>query len=518
MKVASAAQMREMDRCTVEAYHVPGIVLMENAALRVVEEIKARFSPLRGKRVAVVCGKGNNGGDGLAIARHLSAGGGAEITVWLLASEADVQGDAAANLSMAKAFGLEIRPATEIKLSEADLVVDAVFGTGFHGPATGDAAALIDTLNASGVPLVSVDIPSGVDADTGKTEGSVVRAALTVTFALPKYGLLDYPGAEYVGELVVADIGMPRAILQDNDIRFWRTEAADVGGWLPARMNGRDSNKGKFGHVLAIAGSDGFVGAPVMVAEASARAGAGLVTLAIPEGIHQAAMSRVSPVVMTRGLPQGTAGTVGKAAVEAALRLAEKVTTVALGPGLGQGEDAAAFVREFVAHCPQPLVIDADALNFLSQEPDRGASVVRGRSQPTIMTPHPGEMGRLLGSDTQTVQSDRRGSVTRAAEIYGCVVLLKGARTLIASPKGELYINTTSNPGMATGGTGDVLTGVTAALLAQHLEPLKAAAAAAYLHGLSGDMAAAQGMTGLIATDVITHLPRAIARCQEAHA
>ena len=516
MKVATAAQMREMDRQTIEESYVPGLVLMENAALRVVDVLQERFAPLAGKRIAVVCGKGNNGGDGLAVARHLAARFGAEVTVGLAAEPSQFKGDAAANYRMAQAFGLDIRPAAGMDLGQADVLVDALLGTGIRGAVTGDAASLIHAMNDSGKPTVAVDVPSGVNADTGAVEGPCVRATLTVTFALPKYGLLDFPGAEYAGELVVSDIAMPRAVMQADHVSVSMTEAADVARWLPARVNGRDSNKGKFGHVLVFAGSSGFVGAPVMVAEAAARTGAGLVTLAIPEGIHQPAMARVSPVVMTRGLTQSREGTFGPEALEAALKLTEKSSAVALGPGLGHGPPAAAFVRGLVARCPVPLVVDADALTLLSQEPDRGASLIRGRSAPTILTPHPGEMGRLLGTDTDAVQSDRRAAVTQAAETYGCVALLKGARTLITSPEGLLYVNTTSNAGMATGGAGDVLTGVLAALLAQHLEPLQAAAAGAYLHGLAGDLVAAAqgGPAGLIATDLIAHLPVAIAHCQ----
>ena len=458
MKVATAAQMREMDRQTIETYHVPGVVLMENAALRVVEVLQERYAPLNGKRIAVVCGKGNNGGDGLAIARHLATRFEAQVTVWLAADPTDYQGDAAANYQMAQAFGLDMKPAAQIDLSQTELIVDALLGTGIRGAVTGDPATIINAMNSSGKPIVAVDVPSGVNADTGAVDGPCVRAALTVTFALPKYGLLDFPGAECAGEVVVADIAMPPAVMRADHIKVFTTEPGDVARWLPARVNGRDSNKGKFGHVLVLAGSGGFVGAPVMVAEAAARTGAGLVTLAIPEGIHQAAMSRVSPVVMTRGLAQSAEGTFGPEAVDAALKLAEKATSVALGPGIGTGQDAAAFVRAFVPRCPVPLVIDADALTLLSQEPDRGASLVKNRPAPTILTPHPGEMARLLGTDTKAVQADRRAAVTQAAETYGCVALLKGARTLIAAPDGTLYLNTTSNPGMATGGAGDVLT------------------------------------------------------------
>ncbi len=518
-----------MDRRTIEEFGVPSIVLMENAALRVVEVIAERFAPLKGKRIAVVCGKGNNGGDGLAIARHLATRFGAEVTLWLAADPAGYSGDAAANYKMAQAFGVKFSPSGSPLFNGGrggggfpSLIVDALLGTGIKGGVTGELAEIINAMNNSGAPIVSVDVPSGLDADTGNITGACVKATLTVTFALPKFGLLVYPGAEYVGELIVADIGMPRAVMQADEVKVFATEAADVAGWLPPRVNGRDSNKGQFGHVTVFAGSRGFVGAPTLTSEAAARTGAGLVTLAVPEGVQNAAMARVSPVVMTRGLPQTGAGTFAREAVEQALKLAEKGTAAALGPGLGgpDSEETRAFVREFVPHCPVPLVIDADALNCLALEPDRGASLIKARSALTVLTPHPGEMGRLLGTDTKTVQADRRGSAEQAARDYGCTTLLKGARTLIAGPDGRLAINTTSNPGMATGGAGDALTGIIAALLAGHLPEWEAAVAGAYLHGLAGDLAAAQqgGPAGLIATDIIEYIPRAIARCHEENA
>lgn len=522
LKITSAAQMREMDRRTIEEFGVPSLVLMENAALRVVDLIAERFGPLRGKRVVVVCGKGNNGGDGLAIARHLATRFGAEVTVWLALDPEAYSGDAAANYKMAQAFGLDVTRTRPFPGGRgvgvgADILVDALLGTGIKGGVTGELTDYINAMNESARPIIAVDVPSGLDADTGKVEGACVKATLTVTFALPKFGLMVYPGAEYVGELVVADIGMPRQVMAADEVQVAATEAADVARWLPARVNGRDSNKGQFGHVTVFAGSSGFVGAPTLTSEAAARTGAGLVTLAVPEGIQNALMARVSPVVMTRGLAQTEGGTFAKAAVEAALKLAEKRTAAALGPGLGgpDSEETRAFVREFVARCPVPLVVDADALNCLALEPDRGASLVKGRAAATVLTPHPGEMGRLLGTDTKAVQAERRGIVEQAAREYGCPVLLKGARTLIAAPNGRLAVNTTSNPGMATGGAGDVLSGVIATLLAGKLDAWKAAVAGAYLHGLAGDLAAAEqgGPAGLIATDLLGHLPAAIARC-----
>jgi len=517
LKLTSAAQMREMDRRTIEEFGVPSLVLMENAALRVVDVIAQRFGPLRGKRIAVVCGKGNNGGDGLAIARHLATRFGAEVSIGMVGNPSELTGDAAANYKMSLAFGLHKWSDFPNLYCGIDVIIDALLGTGIKGGIEGQLGKIISSLNAADVPIVSVDVPSGLDADTGRVESACVKATLTVTFALPKFGLMVYPGAEYVGELIVADIGMPRQVMAAEDVQVAATEAADVARWLPARVNGRDSNKGQFGHVTVFAGSSGFVGAPTLTSEAAARTGAGLVTLAVPSGIQNALMARVSPVVMTKGLVQTSLGTFAQEAGEAALTLAAKGTAAALGPGLGgpDSEETRAFVREFVARCPVPLVIDADALNCLALEPDRGASVVKGRTAATVLTPHPGEMGRLLGTDTKAVQADRRAAVEQAARDYGCPVLLKGARTLIAAPDGRLAVNTTSNPGMATGGAGDVLTGVIATLLAGHLDAWAAAAAGAYLHGLAGDLAAASqgGPAGLIATDLVDHLPAAIARC-----
>jgi hydroxyethylthiazole kinase-like uncharacterized protein yjeF len=520
LKLAAAAQIREMDRRTIEEYGVPSIVLMENAALRVVDVIAERFGPLKGKRIAVVCGKGNNGGDGLAIARHLATRFEAAVAVHLAADPSEYEGDAETNYKMAQAFGLDMRLFPDLYRG-VDLLVDALLGTGIHGGVEGDLAETINAMNDEGCPIVSVDVPSGLNADTGEVAGACVKATLTVTFALPKLGLLLYPGAAQVGELIVADIGMPREVMAADDVQVSATEASDVGHWLPARVNGRDSNKGKFGHVTVFAGSAGFAGAPTLSAEAAARTGAGLVTLAVPESLQNALMARVSPVVMTKGLAETSGGTFSASAVEAALTLVGKGTVAAIGPGLGgaENDETRAFVRAFVSRCPVPLVIDADALNCLAKESNHGASVVKSRPAPTILTPHPGEMGRLLGTDTKTVQSDRRAAVEQAAQNYGCVVLLKGARTLIAAPDGRLAVNTTSNPGMATGGAGDVLTGLLAALLGSEIAAWEAAAGGAYLHGLAGDLAASAqgGPAGLIATDLIDFLPAAIAHCHAAH-
>jgi hydroxyethylthiazole kinase-like uncharacterized protein yjeF len=518
MKIATVAEIREMDRQTTEEYHVPSLILMERAALQVTRAMEERFGLLGNKRIAVVCGKGNNGGDGLAIARELFSGCHAQVTVWQSTEPFELRGDAATNYKIAEAYGVAFRPTSELDLSQVEIVVDALFGTGIKGAVTGAAAKIIDLINNSGKTVVSVDVPSGLNSDTGKAEGAVVHATFTVTFALAKIGLIEYPGAQYAGELVVAGIGMPSAVMEAHSIKTYVTEAADIKQWLPARVNGRDANKGTFGHVIAIAGSEGFVGAPILVAEAAARSGAGLVTLVVPQVIARAISSRISPVVMTSGVGSRDERTFDGSAIDATLRRAEKATAVSIGPGMGQGDNVIQFVGDFVARCPRPIVIDADALNALASNSDRGASIIQRRSAATILTPHPGEMGRLLSIETKAVENDRRSAVIRAAQLYKCIVLLKGARTWIAEPDGTLYLNSTGNPGMGTGGTGDVLTGVITSLLSQKLKPLAAAAAGAYIHGLSGDLAAALrgGATGLIATDIIRRLPYAFACCQGA--
>lgn len=553
MKLVSASTMREMDRRTIDEFHIPGLILMENAALRVVDAIVERYgrdthglrarswgdrtaadNSAAGARVVVMCGKGNNGGDGFAVARHLAMRYGADVRIWASfdPSSVSAEGDSAVNLRMAQSAGVPIRSFTESNAAEleseassAAVVVDALFGTGVRGSIEGVPARMIDVVNGLGERLsggsrpyvVAVDIPSGVDADTGNVDGPAIQADLTVTFGLAKPGLICYPGAALAGEVVVGDICMPRAVIDEAPAFVWTTEPVDIARWLPARENGRDSNKGKFGHLVVFAGSRGFMGAANMSSHSAARSGAGLVTLAVPDSLLPAAMTAASPVVMTKGLPETSEGTFAKSALDAALKLCEKASAVALGPGIGAHVDeTAAFVREFVAKCPVPMVIDADALTVLASEPDHGVSILTSRSAGTVLTPHPGEMARLIGKSTSDVQAARFEVVCQAAERYQCTVLLKGARTLIASTGAPVNINVTGNAGMATGGAGDVLTGVIGALLGMKLDPHAAASAGACVHGLAGDIAAESngGEAGLVATDIIDHLPAALGRCR----
>lgn len=526
MRLATSEEMRSMDRRASEEFGIPSIVLMENAALRVVEYLERAHAPLKAKSVAILCGKGNNGGDGLAIARHLHTRFGAAVSVYLLAEAASLKGDAAVNFAMAEKCGVPIAvSAADFSaeaahdLARADIIVDAIFGTGFHGVASGVAAAIIEAANAAGRPVIAVDVPSGVDADTGSVEGLAIYAKATVTLALGKPGLYLYPASDHVGEIVVGHIGFPGALTDGGSL--FVTEPSDIVGWLPGRQATRDANKGKFGHVSLFAGSAGFLGAANLAASGAARAGAGLVTLCVPESVLDAAMTMASYTLMTSPMPQTAGREFSFQALDKALETAGKGTAAAIGPGIGRKDpDTVKFAVEFIRQCPVPLVIDADALTILSEQPGRGAEIVRARSAATVLTPHPGEMARLMGVTTAQVQGERMRTVRSAADSYGCVALLKGSRTLIASPDGRVNINLTGNTGMASGGMGDALTGICAAFLGMKLDPHNAAAAAAYVHGLAGDLAVKRirGTAGLLATDLIDAVPETIAVCMSGSA
>jgi NAD(P)H-hydrate epimerase len=522
MKLLTAAQMRVLDGRAINECRIPSLALMENAAQRVVDHIVRNYGPLAGKRIAVVCGKGNNGGDGLAIARILQAVHGAHPHVYLAADPDALATDPAANLEASRAAGVPVSIATEADfeagLGACDLVADAILGTGARGAPSCLAAAAIDAVNRAGAPVVAVDIPSGIDPDTGAVPGAVVTAASTVTFAAGKAGLYLYPAAAHAGVVEVADIGFPAYLVESADAAAWLIDAESVAAVLPSRTPGRDLNKGTYGHVTVYAGSQGYLGAAILSASAAARSGAGLVTLCVPASTLDSAMAAAPPVLMTRGLPETTERRFSRMALDQALKLAAKGTAAAIGPGIGMNAgdgdaDTARFVIEFIHSCPVPLVVDADALNILAAEPDHGANVISSRPAPTVMTPHPGEMGRLLGISTAAVQQDRVAAVRSAASAFRCAVALKGARTLVAAADGTLWINPTGNPGMANGGSGDVLTGVTAVMLGQQSDATRALAAAVYLHGLAGDIGAGElGVDGLIATDIVDRLPAAFRR------
>jgi NAD(P)H-hydrate epimerase len=512
--VVTAAEMRALDRWTIE-HGTPGRVLMERAGAGAARVLRERLRAPRGPTV-IVCGRGNNGGDGFVIARHLRRAG-VPVEVWLVARPEDVRGDAADALAAwRKGRGpvhdlthLERVPALAARLRKAAAVVDALFGTGLNAPVTDVAAAAIEAINACGAPVLAVDIASGLSADTGLPLGVAVRATVTATFALPKVGQVIYPGVDHTGLLAVVDIGIPPAALAAVRPRVTLLEAEEVGALLPPRP--RDVHKGSFGHVLVLAGSRGKTGAALLAAEASVRGGAGLTTLAVPETLQAVLQGQVREV-MTATVPDGGAGTASLGDGHRLDALLADRAAVVCGPGLGLDEATRALVAHTVRHAAAPLVLDADGLNLVA-----GTDLLRRRPGPTVVTPHPGEMARLLETDTVEVQRDRLGAAREFAASQGVVVVLKGARTIVAHPDGSAAISPSGNPGMASGGMGDVLAGLIGALVAQRLAPYDAAVLGVFAHGAAADAVVAErGEVGLAASDVLHALPPALAHLQAA--
>ena len=509
MKVLTASQMREVDRRTVEL-GIPGIVLMENAGSRVVEFLAEKFAPLGEHRVVILCGKGNNGGDGLVVARQLHTRlRPASLDVVLAADPAELRGEAAENYRMLQACGCPVSREIAAPMREATIVVDALLGTGLQGPVAGAMVALIREING-GFPrasVVAVDIPSGLASDTGAIQGEAVHANYTVTFTAPKLGQVLPPACDRVGELRVCPIGSPPALYENDDsIYLSVVEPAMFNRLLGPRSPG--AHKGDFGHVLVIGGSRGKTGAAAMTGMAALRAGAGLVTVATAASALPVIAGH-APELMTEALPETEDGSIRANGLppEQVARLINLKDVVALGPGLGSHPETVAAVHGLLGLIPQYLVIDADGLNALAGMEFAGRNL--------ILTPHPGEMARLTGKRTLEVQADRVGTARGFAIARGVTVVLKGQRTLIAFPDGRVWINPTGTPAMATGGSGDILTGLIAGLLAQApQEPEAAIAAGVYLHGLAGEYAAeALGEQALIATDLLKFLPEAFDEC-----
>jgi ADP-dependent NAD(P)H-hydrate dehydratase / NAD(P)H-hydrate epimerase len=503
--VLTAAQMRDADRRTMESIGLPGAVLMENAGAAVAEAIRRRYPDAR--RPVVLCGRGNNGGDGFVVARHLLS---CQPLVVLAGERGAVAGDTRTHLeALERSGGTVVEAATAdavralaARLAGADLVVDALLGTGLAHAPEGAIAAGIDAIRAlaaAGIPVVAVDLPSGVPSDAGEVEWPAVEATVTVTFVAPKYGHVLPPACDHAGELVVADIGVPLSAIEGADA-MGLIEAADAAAAFPRRP--RAAHKGTFGHVLVIGGVPGKTGATVLAARGAFAAGAGLVTIATTAATRALIVSAAPAEVMTADLGAAFDGE----AAQRALSLAATCTAVVLGPGLGDPA-ARPFARAIAAHCATPMVIDAGAIAALAEAGAGGLPPGR----PTILTPHPGEMAGLAGVSRDQVQARRTETAREAARATGAVVVLKGQRTIVAAPDGRTAVNPTGNPGMATAGTGDVLAGMAGALLARGLDAWTAAAASVYLHGAAGDEAAdAMGETSLTAGDVIASVPAAL--------
>ncbi len=515
MKVLDSQQMRGVDRAATELLGVSSVVLMENAAIGVADAIGERFANAR--RVAIFCGPGNNGGDGLAVARHLSVRG-YDCCVFTVGPPPRPQSDAALQLETVRRMELSLRhveggaavAAAVAAARESDLVVDALFGTGLARPLGEPFAALVEALSALPVARLAVDLPSGLDAGRAEIPGPHFVADLTVTFAAPKVALVLGPASEAAGEVVITDLGVPADLVEASEARLHLLTAEELAPYLPPRP--RAGHKGDFGHLLIVAGSAGKAGAAILAARAAVRSGAGLVTAAVPQEILETvdlgsieSMTLPLPTAGPSGLGAGTA-----AAVAAACAGKD---AVAVGPGLGTESGTRQAVLELVSTVALPLVLDADGLNAFAGDIGR----LRARRSETVLTPHPGELARLLGCGIDDITADRVGAARRAAAESGAVVVLKGHQSLVADPDGDVWINPTGNPGMATGGTGDVLTGLLGGLLAQGYEALAAAQLAVFVHGLAGDRAAAEiGERGLRAGDLVGALPGALRALAEA--
>lgn len=512
MKIVSAAEMREIDRSTSERFGVPSLTLMENAGSAVAEFVLSQYP--QAKRIGVVCGKGNNGGDGFVVARKLIEAG-REVLVLLLADPGDLRGDAAEMFKRVRKCPIVAKSHDELagakrSLKEQQLLIDAILGTGFRPPVSGLYAEAIAALNASGLPVVAVDIPSGADADVvGEQTGAIARADAIVTFTAPRPahvfgGLTGEP-------TVVAPIGSPddaiRSSLQLNLIT-----PQDVAPLIGPRP--RDANKGSFGHVLVIGGSLGKAGAAAMAGMSALRTGAGLSTIATPKSVLST-VAGFHPEVMTEACEETDAGTISLRALEYAHmdNLVKGKTVLAIGPGISRHAETSEFVRTVVQKYSTAIVLDADGLNAFEGVSEK----LNGKGRGLVITPHPGEMARLTGLSIPQVQRDRIGISRSFAREHELIVVLKGHRTLIAQPDGEAWVNTTGNPGMATGGTGDILTGMVAGMIAQNPSRIvEAVAGAAYLHGLAGDIACeTMGEQSLVATDLIKALPEAFRRARE---
>ena len=536
LPIFTAEEMAALDKAVIEGLGIPGAVLMETAARGVfrtaLEVLNQQYGPAvplpfsatghddhddcghppslparmiaEGRTVKVLCGKGNNGGDGLAVARMLDSAG-AEVEVVLMCKGEGLTGDAALQYHLCRELEIEI---IEDAVAEDffvggnyELVIDALLGTGIKGAARGRFAEAIGEINNALCPVISIDIPSGVEGSTGKALGPAVMAGSTPTMAGLKRGLLFSPGREFAGEIAIVDIGTPAKIMEESEPYFWQIEPDDIFYRLPARP--QDTHKGECGRVFILAGSTGLTGAAAMASEACVKSGAGLVVLGIPQSLNQVMEMKLTET-MTVPLPETNTGTVSSMAKTEIVSRLKWANACAIGPGIGRNPETLALARKIIAGLQIPSVIDADALFALAEDRE----FLKTLPPNCILTPHLGEFARLVDSDPDEVKENRVELVREKAQEWDCVIVLKGSPSLIAAPNGQIYLNPSGNSGMATGGVGDVLTGHLAALLGMGMSAGDAAIAGAYLHGLAGDFAEAdKGTFALSATDIIEKLP-----------
>ncbi len=506
MKACFAQEMREVDRAASEQGGIPSIVLMENAAIACVRELEKDFGSVKNKRIAVFCGKGNNGGDGFAAARHLHNLG-ADVSVYLVCGN-EFKGDAKVNFDIIKKMSVNtdvISDTENLKyiIRSNDIVVDAIYGTGIHGMIDGISYDVISEINENSSYTLSVDVPSGINSDSGEICGICVKAHKTVTFAAYKVGMLMFPAADFVGEVTVADISIPDHIIEGQGLCINVTDDSLVRENLPRRAD--NSHKGDYGKVLVVAGSEGLSGAAYLSSQSAVISGSGLVTLALPASLN-AAMEAKTTEVMTMPVAD-IYGHISSDACEAVLKKLEGADAVLIGPGLGRSSDAAKVIKAVLEASGVPVIIDADGINAVAQNMD----VLSDCTCPVIFTPHTAEMSRLTGLDAEYIEENRLMVSKEFAEEYGVTLILKGHHTVVTGQDGEQYINITGNPGLATGGSGDVLAGITASMAARGINETKAAAMAVYIHGTAGDIAKRKyGEESVTATSVMENIPCAL--------
>ncbi len=500
--------MGTIDARAINEYGIPGVVLMENAALQCVSRVQTLCPHPDTSRIVILCGRGNNGGDGFVMARHLLRRG-YRVYTWAAGKPDEYRGDAAVNYNILQRCGVPVHQGIEDpsrilqELNKDDLVVDALLGTGLKRQVSGPFDRLIQTINNCPARVLAVDIPSGISADTGEVMGCAVKANYTVTFALPKRGLLLFPGAGYAGEISVADIGIPQSRMENNGIR----ENLVTGEYVRLRLPSRqlDGHKGSYGRVLILAGSPGMTGAAVLTGEAALRSGAGLVYAGTAEELRAVQESKLKEVISI-GFPGDGKGNLSSDGIEVIMAHASGCQAMAFGPGLDPGEETSRLLERLINRASVPLVVDAGGLGALA----RNTGMLKGKKAPLVLTPHPGEMSRLACMEIDRVQHTRWMLALEKAALWDSVVVLKGAHTVIALPGGELFVNPTGNPALSTAGTGDVLTGLITALAAQGLAPEEAAVCGVYLHGLAADICAARrGPRGIIAEDVSHYISQA---------
>lgn len=506
MKACFASQMREIDRAASEIGGIPSIVLMENAAIACVDALQKDFGSVRGKRVAIFCGKGNNGGDGFAIARHLYNNG-AEVSVYLVCGN-EFKGDAKINFEIITEMNINIDVVSDTEnlryiIRANDIVIDAIYGTGIHGSVGGISYDVINEINENAKYILSVDVPSGINSDSGEICGICIKTDRTVTFAAYKVGMLMFPAADYTGQVTVADISIPDYIIEGQNITINVIDEHFIRKHFPKREN--NSQKGDYGKLLVIAGSAGMTGAAYLSSQTAVLSGSGLVTLAIPSCLN-GAMEAKTTEVMTVPLAD-IGGHISSDAKERVLECLEKADAVLAGPGLGRSVDAVRIIEAVLDNSKVPVIIDADGINAVAKNMD----ILSDCTCPVIFTPHTVEMSRLTGLDKDYIEENRLVVSKEFAEEYGVTVILKGHHTIVTGLCGEQYINITGNSGLATGGSGDVLAGIIASLIARGTEENIAAAMAVYIHGLAGDIAMEKyGIESVTATSVMENIPFAI--------